>query len=113
MNKKQPKQKTKTFDRIYSIVASIPKGKVLTYRQVAKIAKTTPRVVGFAMHANKDIQNVPCHRVIKSDGTLAGYALGGPAEKKRKLQQEGIKFLNENVVNLKDHLFKPLLPFDF
>jgi methylated-DNA-protein-cysteine methyltransferase related protein len=82
----------RAFEKIYEIVAKIPKGKVMTYKQVADLAKTTPRIVGFALHVNKDPLNVPCHRVIKSDGTLAeGYAFGGKKEQRRRLIQEGYK----------------------
>ena len=81
-----------TFEKIYKVVAKIPKGKVITYKQVAELAKTTPRVVGFALHANKNPLEIPCHRVIKSNGTLAnGYAFGGKSVQKRKLLNEGIK----------------------
>jgi methylated-DNA-protein-cysteine methyltransferase related protein len=85
------------FAKVYSVVAKIPKGKVMTYGQVAKTLGLNPRVVGFALHANKDPQNIPCHRVIKSDGTLAGYAFGGAEEKKRILEEEGILFENLKV----------------
>lgn len=86
-------KKMKTFAEIYRIVSKIPRGKVMTYKQVAKLAKTTPRVVGFTLHANRDPEDIPCHRVIRSDGTLAnGYAFGGKKEQKRKLIEEGIRF---------------------
>ena len=63
----------------------------MSYKQVADIVGTTPRVVGFALHANKDPKNIPCHRVIKSNGTLAkGYAFGGKEKQKELLKKEGI-----------------------
>ena len=65
----------------------------MTYKQVAEIVGTTPNVVGFALHANKDPKNIPCHRVIKSDSTLAkGYAFGGKQKQKEILEKEGIIF---------------------
>lgn len=83
-----------TFQRIYKVVSSIPKGETMTYKQVAEIAGTTPRIVGFALHANKDPKNIPCHRVIKSNGTLAkGYAFGGMRKQKELLEKEGVAFL--------------------
>jgi len=77
-----------SFEKIYEIVAKIPKGKVLTYKKVAQIVginpkASGPRVVGFAIHANKDIIKVPCHRVVGSNGKLTGYARGGIKEKRR------------------------------
>lgn len=82
-----------TFEKIYKVVSKIPQGKVMSYKEVAKICKTTPNVVGFALHANKNPQKVPCHRVIKADGTLAkGYAFGGMEKQKELLKKEGIIF---------------------
>jgi len=86
------------FQEIYRIVSKIPKGKVATYKQIADMVKTTPRVIGFALHVNKDSRIIPCHRVIKSNGTLAnGYAFGGKKEQKIKLEKEGIVFAKEKV----------------
>jgi methylated-DNA-protein-cysteine methyltransferase related protein len=95
VGKKNNHYLVKTFERVYKIVSKIPKGKVMTYKQVAVLAKTTPRVVGFALHVNKDPLSIPCHRVIKSNGTLAsGYAFGGKTEQERKLLEEGIIYQN-------------------
>jgi len=90
-----------TFEEIYSVVAKIPKGKVMTYKQVATIVGTTPRVVGFAMAGNKNTGKVPCHRVIDSQGKLRGYGYGGITIKKQLLEHEGIPFLNEDTIDLK------------
>lgn len=95
-----------TFENVYNIVAKIPEGKVMTYGQVAKIAGTTPRVVGFAMHGNKDTKKVPCHRVVGKNGALIGYARGGVNIKKQLLEQEGVAFSNEQTVNLEKSLYK-------
>lgn len=93
-----------TFQKIYAVVSKIPKGKIMTYGQVAKIAKTTPRVVGFALRANKDPQHIPCHRVVSSKGELTGYAFGGIKRKKEILEKEGVQFINNQTVNLKESL---------
>lgn len=99
--------KSEIFQKIYEIVAQIPRGKVLTYKIVAEIAGTNPRVVGFAMHANKNPQKIPCHRVIKHDGSFAkGYAFGGVEVKIRKLQEEGVLFVEDNRVNLEKSLYQ-------
>lgn len=89
-----------TFEQIYTVVAKIPRGKVMTYQQVARIVGTTPRVVGFAMAGNKNTDRVPCHRVIDSKGKLRGYGYGGISIKKQLLEQEGIAFLNEETIDL-------------
>lgn len=96
------------FQKIYSIVSQIPKGKVLTYKKVAELANIkNPRVVGFAMRANKDFKRVPCHRVVGSTGKLTGYARGGIKRKKEILEKEGVEFLDGETVDLSKSIYKP------
>lgn len=99
--------KSNSFQRIYDVVRKIPKGKVMTYGQVATIANVaTPRVVGFALHVNKDPENIPCHRVVFSTGKLSpGYAFGGEDIQKEKLQKEGIGFNAKGEVLLDQYRF--------
>jgi len=93
-------------NKIYQIVSRIPKEKVMTYGQIAKKLKISPRLVGRAMHENKDPENIPCHRVVSSDGSLSkNYAFGGEKEQKRNLISEGIKFRN-NKVDFKNSLYE-------
>ena len=75
--------------KVLSIVKKIPKGKVLTYKQVAKLAASPKafRAVGSVLSKNYD-PDIPCHRVIRSDGQLGGYNRGQKA-KKKKLEKEG------------------------
>lgn len=95
-----------SFQRIYDIVALIPKGKVLTYGVVAKIANVaTPRIVGFALHENNDPRNIPCHRVVFKNGALTqGYAFGGEDAQRKKLIEEGVTF-KKTLVDLEKHLW--------
>jgi methylated-DNA-protein-cysteine methyltransferase-like protein len=81
--------------RIFNIVRRIPKGKVMTYGQIAKlIGLKDVRVVGWTLHTNKD-KKIPCYRVIKSDGSIAtGYAFGGQKEQQKMLERDGMKFSN-------------------
>jgi methylated-DNA-[protein]-cysteine S-methyltransferase len=77
--------------RVYQIVKKIPKGKVLTYKQVAEKLgnKNLARAVGNALNKNRDLR-VPCRRVIKSDGQIGGYNRGR-REKIRLLKREGVR----------------------
>lgn len=94
-----------TFEEIYKVVSKIPRGKVTTYGNVAVMLGVSPRVVGYAMHANKSRENVPCHRVVFKDGSLTeGYAFGGKDIQKKLLETEGIKFVGDKV-DLKTSLF--------
>lgn len=79
-------------ERVLSIVKNIPKGKTLSYKEVAERAGSPRayRKVGSIMKANYD-PSIPCHRVIKSDGTLGEYNRGGRSVKQRLLNQERIK----------------------
>lgn len=90
-----------SFEKVYKLVSSVPKGKVTTYGAISKIIGMDPRVVGYALHANKDSENVPCHRVINSKGKISkGFAFGGPDVQKKILIKEGVKFDKEGVVDL-------------
>ncbi len=75
--------------KVKDVVRKIPKGKVLTYKEVAKKAGSPKafRAVGNIMRKNFD-KSIPCHRVIKSDGTMGGYNRGGIKEKYRILKGE-------------------------
>lgn len=96
-----------TFEHIYEIVKKVPEGKVATYKQVAILAGVkNPRVVGFAMRSNKSSDDVPCHRVVGSDGALRGYAFGGIHMKRKLLEKEGIPFLADGRVDLQISLYK-------
>jgi len=97
----------KTFEKVHNIVSTIPKGKVMTYGQIGKILGITPRVVGFALHANKAPDEVPCHRVVNRDGRIApGFAFGGPDIQRKLLQAEGVEFADKLHVDLKKHILK-------
>ena len=74
-------------DRVRAVVARIPKGETMTYRQVAERAGSPRafRAVGNVLNKNYD-PNIPCHRVVRSDGTTGGYNRG--AERKREILQE-------------------------
>lgn len=88
----------RTFEKVYKVVAKIPQGKVLTYGDIAIELGLNPRIVGYALHANKNNEQVPCHRVVFKDGSLAtGYAFGGKDVQKKLLMNEGVNFIGEKV----------------
>lgn len=77
-------------EKILNIVSKIPKGKVLTYKEVAKKAgnEKAVRVVGNIMAKNAD-KNIPCHRVIRSDGKIGKYNGLQGKDKESILRKEG------------------------
>ncbi len=96
---------TLTFtEKVKNIVRKIPKGKVLTYKQVAEKAGSpgASRAVGSIMKANFN-PDIPCHRVIRTDGGMGGYNRGGIEKKKQILRTEikgGILNINGKKINL-------------
>jgi len=91
-------KKLKFKEKVYEIVKNIPPGKVLTYREVAKLAGRPRawRVVGNILNKNKD-SKVPCHRVIRSEGRVGGYNKG-KNKKITLLKKEGIKIKKQRVI---------------
>lgn len=87
------------YDKVRQIVARIPKGQVMSYQEVARRAGSprAARAVGNIMHRNPDTQKVPCHRVIRSDGSVGGYARG-TQKKIAILKKEGVKIENGKVI---------------
>jgi methylated-DNA-[protein]-cysteine S-methyltransferase len=75
--------------RVRDIVHKIPKGRTLTYKEVAVLAgnPNAARAVARIMAANYD-PSIPCHRVVRSDGSLGGYNRGGTDAKRTILERE-------------------------
>lgn len=96
-----------TFEKVYLAVSKIPLGKVTTYGEIAKsIGIKNARIIGFALHENKDPDNIPCHRVVNKNGeTAKGYAFGGLEIQKKLLINEGVIFKNGKI-DLSKYFFK-------
>ena len=77
--------------KVYAVVAKIPKGKAMTYGQVATKAGNprAARAVGMLMSRNYN-PKIPCHRVVRADGRESGYNRGGWARKLKRLREEGV-----------------------
>lgn len=95
------------FQKVYRIVKKIPRGRVMTYGQIAKILGTKDaRRVGHALHANSD-SKIPCHRVVNKEGGLApNFAFNGSSEQKRRLLSEGVGFIDDMHVDLEKYCVK-------
>ena len=92
--------------KLYELLEKIPKGKVTTYKELAAKLKTKGyQAVGQIVGANPNAPKVPCHRVVKSDGTLGGYAFG--IDKKIAiLAAEGVKISDGKVIDFEKKLHK-------
>jgi len=97
---------TNLNERCYELLKQIPEGKVSTYSEMARALGTKAwRAVGTAMAKNKDLIIIPCHRVVRSDGTIGQYALG-TNKKSELLANEGVEISNGRVKNLDKYLHK-------
>ncbi|HKP37125.1 MAG TPA: MGMT family protein [Pyrinomonadaceae bacterium] len=96
-------------ERVYKIVRRIPRGKVMTYGQIAYMLGEgyTPRTVGFVMHGS-DENNTPWHRVINSQGRVSTGRLVLPSDKQqRMLEREGVKFDKTGRCDLEVFIWQP------
>ena len=95
----------KMSSRVYELLRKVPKGKVTTYLELAKPLNLHPRTIGMLMRKNKDPVNIPCYKVVRSDGSLGGYSgKGGIRTKIRLLREDGIE-VRKGKVNLKRYLY--------
>jgi methylated-DNA-[protein]-cysteine S-methyltransferase len=93
-------------NKVFSVCKKIPKGKITTYKEIAIDIKNnnSSRAIGNALNKNTNLIKIPCHRVIRSNGEIGGYAKG-QKEKIKLLKSEGIEIKN-NKINLEKYLFK-------
>lgn len=87
---------------VYDYLTCIPKGKVVTYGQIAEYLgdRRLARTVGNILHCNPDGERYPCYKVVNSRGMLSEqYAFGGIERQKSKLESDGI-IVEKNKVNL-------------
>lgn len=85
-------------ERLLREVAKVPRGKVTTYKELAVKLNSSPRAVGQSLKRNPFLVDIPCHRVIKSNGEVGGYVGTQYEEKIRLLREEGIQISNGKVI---------------
>ena len=80
------------------LLSQIPRGKVVTYKELARVCRTSPRGIGRIMARNRDPIRYPCYKVIATSGKLCGYsAKGGLSRKQKLLAYEGVIIKNGRV----------------
>ncbi len=90
--------------RVWRQCQKIPKGRVSTYKRIAKALRTKAyRAVGNALNKSPGLPNVPCHRVVNNDGSL-GYFNHGKSAKKRLLEKEAVRVKEGKVQDFKKKL---------
>lgn len=99
-----------SYQRIYAVVALIPRGRIATYGQVAALAGLAghARQVGYALHATPDDCDLPWHRVINAKGEVSPRAEPGwEGFQRQLLEQEGVRFDARGRVDLKRYGWIP------
>ena len=91
--------------QVFEFLKKLPKGKVITYGELAKIFGTSPRAIGRILHSNKD-PKIPCYKVIFKDGRVSeSYVFGGKKGQIRRLREEGVE-VDEKEFKVKSAKFK-------
>jgi methylated-DNA-protein-cysteine methyltransferase-like protein len=92
-----PPRRSDTYRRIYAVVARIPRGRVTTYGEVARLARMPrqARLVGYALNVLPSNTSVPWHRVVNAQGriSLRRDGLGGDQIQQQLLRREGVRFV--------------------
>ncbi|MCL6097213.1 MAG: methylated-DNA--[protein]-cysteine S-methyltransferase [Bacteroidetes bacterium] len=97
------------FDRVYKVVAKIPRGKVTTYGTIAEACgiRSSARTVGWAFNGTKE-SGLPCHRVVNRFGALTGKIHFGDFHlMEEMLRSEGVEFNEDGCVKMEKHLWIP------
>lgn len=98
------------FERVYEIVRQIPEGKVTSYGAIAKAlgAARSARMVGWAMNASHNLNDVPAHRVVNRIGMLSGkHHFEGTNLMQQLLENEGIKVVENQIIDFDKHFWEP------
>lgn len=98
------------FERVYEVARQIPEGRVTSYGAIAKALGTarSARMVGWAMNACNGREDVPAHRVVNRIGVLSGkHHFEGTNLMQQLLENEGIKVVNNQIVDFDKHFWQP------
>jgi methylated-DNA-protein-cysteine methyltransferase related protein len=99
------------FYMVYEVVRMVPHGRVTTYGAIAAYLgmKGSSRMVGWAMNsAHSHHSPVPAHRVVNREGMLTGkHHFASPVLMQELLESEGVRVVNDKVVNFKNHFWDP------
>ena len=102
------------FERVYVIARQIPYGKVTSYGAIAKALGTarSARMVGWAMNASHNLEDVPAHRVVNRNGLITGKLhFDGTNLMQQLLENEGITVVDNQVVDFEKHFWVPEVRF--
>ena len=109
--KKSTSNNDNFFECVYTIVRQIPEGKVTSYGAIAKALGTarSARMVGWAMNASHNLEDVPAHRVVNRKGLLSGkHHFEGTNLMQQLLESEGVEVFNNQVQNFESLFWDPI-----
>ena len=98
------------FERVYAVARQIPYGKVTSYGEIAKVlgAARSARMVGWAMNASHNLEDVPAHRVVNRIGLLTGkHHFDGTNLMQQLLESEGIEVIDNQIIDFEKHFWMP------
>ena len=98
------------FERVYAVAKQIPYGKVTSYGAIAKVlgAARSARMVGWAMNASHNMEDVPAHRVVNRKGLLTGkHHFDGTNLMQQLLESEGIEVIDNQIIDFDKHFWTP------
>jgi methylated-DNA-protein-cysteine methyltransferase-like protein len=98
------------FERVYEVARQIPYGKVTSYGAIAKVlgAARSARMVGWAMNASHNLEDVPAHRVVNRNGLLTGkHHFDGTNLMQQLLESEGIVVKENQIIDFEKHFWTP------
>lgn len=104
------KENDNFFERVYTVARQIPYGRVTSYGAIAKVLGTarSARMVGWAMNACHNRDDVPAHRVVNRKGLLTGkHHFDGTNLMQQLLENEGIKVANNQIIDFEKHFWEP------
>ena len=99
------------FDKVYQVVRQVPFGRVTSYGAIGKYlgAARSARMVGWAMNNAHALDDVPAHRVVNRVGLLTGkHHFGGTTLMQQLLENEGIKIVDDQVIDFTKHFWDPI-----
>lgn len=102
------------FNKVYAVARQIPYGRVTSYGAIAKALgmARSARMVGWAMNACHDLDDVPAHRVVNRKGLLTGkHHFDGTNLMQQLLESEGIEVTNNQIVDFEKHFWTPEVSF--
>ncbi len=106
----KPIENENFFERVYEIARLIPQGRVTSYGAIAKALGTarSARMVGWAMNASHNREDVPAHRVVNRIGMLSGkHHFEGANLMQQLLENEGLKVVDNQIVDFKKYFWQP------